>query len=330
MTSKTYKKNRLIVAGLSAALMLAGCSSSGESTDATAGAATGDGAFPATAESVYGPVTVESKPERIVATGSTVAAIMVALGEQPILIGEDAPDPADYPWLDGVFTGEFEDIWTDAGTSLELIAGHDPDLILNTGSFEVDEGIYPDYEAIAPTFVGTQEGISPANDLLLAYGKLVGKEAEAQKTLDDLNASFDPLKEGELAGLQGKTYNYVSLRDGAVFNMPNGSAVEYFGLEPAANQDNSWSSNGISYENMREFQADVLFVGLAADEDRARLEQDPLFQNLPAVKSGSVIFFDTTNEPINGSVLEASPPAVDYMREELTPLLSGLGANTAA
>src|SRR5690606_14896223 len=80
------KKILAAVVCLVVAAVLTGCGTTAPSADPSAGSSQGgdEGAFPATIDTEFGPITVESQPIRVVALGWGDAEAALALGVEPV------------------------------------------------------------------------------------------------------------------------------------------------------------------------------------------------------------------------------------------------------
>lgn len=319
MRTRSSRRRRLIVAGLALAvgLSVAACGSGGGGTAAGPGPAAG---FPASTSGIYGTVTVATRPTRVVALNVQVADILVALGVQPVAVAtsEKEIDEA-FPWLAGRFTGKLDpDLVRDYEANLEKIASYTPDLIVGA-SYNVPEKAYAQASDIAATFAGISAANDDWDDTTKALAALVG--VDPAPTLDGVARACAQAR-AQVPGLAGKTYQWVATGDGQ-FRFGNGTWLECFGLTPAANQDNSQSTNAaISEEKIEELDADVLAIWDAGDQ-AARLKADPRFARLPSMTTGVVVWTDlaladATNSP--------SPTAFDYLISRVLPILEAAPA----
>ena len=116
-----------------------------------------EGGYPATVETKFGPVTIEERPERIVALGWGDAETALALGAQPV----GAADWLEFggegvgPWAEGLYD-EAPEIIATLEPSYEAIAALEPDLILDVRG-SGDAARHDLLAQIAPT-IGVPEG----------------------------------------------------------------------------------------------------------------------------------------------------------------------------
>jgi iron complex transport system substrate-binding protein len=349
-TLSASRRATALIAGLvSVGLVLAGCSSDssdGASSDAPASEASSTGAFPVTIDAAYGDVTVEEKPERIVAVGTDWIGLLDILGEKPIAVSGEASDLDDYPWLQGLYDGDFNaDLFTAEGTdSPEAIAALEPDLIL-TSVWGVDEQLYERLSSIAPTYVGleTQDegGDTSWQDNLTSLAALTGHD---EKIVEETEAKYDAALSdaaATLPGLQGKTFQ-LGVLDGddqqlwltEYANEP----IEALGLTPGDGQPtgegDSVAANAPKYslENIDQLSADVVFVVTHEYADpenafRTAFEADPRVPELAAAKNGTLVYL---YGPQWLAVNPPTPSSVQWWLDEVVPQLQASTLNAGA
>lgn len=313
--SATRRLARTLGAAVATALLLAGCGS-GNSAESSPG---GDAV---TVETAYGELTLEKKPQRIVALYAPYVDMLSEIDVQPIAFTDGASkDEAAMldvnPWLDGAYTGEFDRtlITAEYKVSLEEIAKHEPDLILG-GTWNIDEKLYKQISKIAPTFVGVEKGNPDWDKNFRALGTLLHRTEAVDDAIDGVDAEFAEARK-RLPGLQGKTYMAAAF-DGERFFFGNSSWMQGIGLEPAVNQvDGQAGGNAktdISLENIEKLNADVLTVGVwAAPDARKILEADPRFGTLPAYRNGTVMLADLRRATAGNA---AGPHSLRWIIEE--------------
>ncbi|MCZ4548547.1 ABC transporter substrate-binding protein [Gordonia rubripertincta] len=342
--SARRRATALLAGAVSVGLMLAGCASD-SSDDATNGASS-TGAFPVTVDSAYGDVTVDEKPERIVAMSLDWVGLLDILGEKPVAVSGEKSDLDDYPWLQGVYDGDFNpDLVTAEYTdSPEAIAALEPDLIL-TSVWGVDEQLYKQLSAIAPTYVGlkTQEegGDTSWQESLTSLAALTGHD---EKIVEETEAKYDAaLSEAaaKLPGLQGKTFQLgvLSAEDQQLWlteyaNEP----LEALGLTPGDGQPTGEGDNiganapKYSLENIDKFTADVVFIVTHEYADpgnkfRTAFEADPRVPELLAAKNETLVYL---YGPQWLAVNPPTPSSVQWWVDEIVPQLEASALNTGA
>jgi iron complex transport system substrate-binding protein len=313
----TAARWRCAAAGAAAAALLAGCGVPEPATDA--GAAGAGGGYPLTVTTAHGDVTVEAAPERVVALGAPSADEVVSLGVDPVGV---ALDPATLeesaPWLaDRVAdTAEAGLVRADGTPDIEAIATLEPDLIVAETYLLTEKRTFDRLNAIAPTVAPDSTSVNVDWDVRLrSTAAALDAADEAERLITDIETEFADSGAGVP---DGTTYQWVRA-DPAGFTFGNGSVFDLYGMEPAANQDNTQSSDPLPRENTAELDAD--FLAVWAPEGRAELEEDPLFRSLPAVEDGTVYFADAD---FANAINSPAPIALRWLREELTPTLGAL------
>jgi len=325
-----------------AAVLLAGCSSGAAGPDASGSAPASSGAtsaaagaFPATVETKFGEVTVESAPQRVVALGWGDAETALALGVQPV----GASDWLGFggegvgPWAQGLYTTPPTIIET-LEPSYEAIAALQPDLILDTKS-SGDQARYDRLSQIAPT-IGVPEGgdsyLTTTEQQMDLVSEALGKEDEGDRLVDALEQEFEaaaaahPQWDGRTATVATKTSNgwgaYIEGPDGDDELGGRVAFMEALGFEQnprvAALPANSGGfSVDVSTEQLDLLDADVV-VAFPIFIPTTDLTGDAAWTALPAVSQGRalVIDGDTSSAFSLGTTL-----ATSYALQQLVPEL---------
>jgi iron complex transport system substrate-binding protein len=313
-----------------AALTLSACASSGSATsggDATvapgSGTAGTDG-FPVTVPTKYGKVTIKQAPKRAVALTVAAADELISLGVTPVAVAVDPGSlQATYPWI----VESIKDVASaklvspDGVPDAEAIAQTRPDLIVaETWQFK-DKSAFQQLGQIAPTVIPDSPALNVDWDKrLLNVAAAVDKTADAEKIIADVRAAYAEVG-AQVPGIENKTYQFVRA-DPDGFGFGNGSVLELFGLKAAANQDNTQNGPTLSKENTAHLDAELLGIWIPTEQLRASLDKDPLFQNLPAVKQGTVFYADLA---VASAANVPAPMALDWLKDKLTPTIHALG-----
>ncbi|MFD6896098.1 iron-siderophore ABC transporter substrate-binding protein [Rhodococcus sp. NPDC060086] len=311
-----------------AALVVAGCGSSSDEPSGDTGAA-GDGAFPATVETMFGEVTVESAPERVAALGWGDAETALALGVQPVAASDWLAFGGDGvgPWAEGMYTESPEIIGT-MEPSFEQIATLAPDLILDTAS-SGEQARYDTLSRIAPT-VGPPEGatayLTPRNDQITMVATALGVPEKGDELVSDIDAQFaqaaadHPEFEGKTVTVAAYTADgwgaYVS-RDARVQFMQDLGFVNNPEVEATASEN---FFIPISDENLAMLDADLLIV-MPIYVDSAEVTDNPLFQQLPAVRDGRMLLLDSGSDIANAMSVNTAL-SVPFALEAVLPQVS--------
>lgn len=320
-----------VTALVGTAALLAGCGNGAVDSTEDAGAdpVASSEDFSVTVDTVYGEITLDEKPQRIVAIVGPYLDMLLALDEAPVAFAGAGRSDGDflegYPWLEDQgldLSTEDPGLLAEGYTpSLEAIAAYEPDLILAEGSdWAVDEALYQEISQIAPTYTSPHDHGGWA-DTLTDIAALTGKSDMAAEIISDVDAEFAEARD-RLPGIAGGTY-VVADRKGQEFVLrTNRFLFEELGLEP----DTELAAlKSVSVENIDQITADVLEV-MAWKEPATRsdLEADPRFEELPASQNGTVIFSD---EALTTAV-DAGPASIKWWLDQVVPQLEDSALNT--
>lgn len=323
--------------GALAAVPLVGSDAVG-AADASVPAA--DAASPVTIDTAYGEITVDGKPERIVALSGRHLELLTLLDEEPVAFTDYGADNdqllASYPWMEGTYQGEPDpSLFTaDYQPSAEAIAAWEPDLILTT-IWQTDEELYEQLSQIAPTYVGIETDTNTDwQDDLAALATLTGHDtAVVEEAEAELAAGLAAAAE-RLPGLQGKSFYIAALGDGEQLWLTEYAAapVAALGLKPGDGQpmegEDAADAPRFSQENIDQLTADVVLIA-AENRDpsgqfRAALEADPRLAALPASDNGTLIFL---SPPQWNAVNGGTAASVLWWLDEIVPVLEGSALN---
>jgi ferric hydroxamate transport system substrate-binding protein len=235
-----------------------------------------------------------TSPERVVALDWGLVQTLLALGLAPIASAENElyRDSVREPKL----PASVQELGLRSEPNLELLQQLQPDLIM-VGS---DQGVLqPRLNAIAPTeiFADTAETGSPAErvarltrDVATRIGRVVAAErylASAWHTFDLARARCAPLR---IAPLQ--VISVIDERRALVFGQGSlfDDVLTRLGLSNAwTTATNGWGYATIGFEQLAEQPQAQLAYFNATPGLEARLANNPLWRNLPSVRSGRAI-----------------------------------------
>lgn len=194
---------------LSVGLLLGGCGS-GDGTPAGNGAEGETTGFPVTIAQKEGEVTIDERPERIVALDYAGADAAIALGVVPVGMAEVTyVEGGVMDWTKAALDDREPKVFNvDDGFPFETIAKLDPDVILAVNTYPYIADHWDTLNAIAPVvghveepFVDTwQQGVSQV-------GRALGRSAEAQQLISDVESSIAEARTAH-PELAGKTVSY--------------------------------------------------------------------------------------------------------------------------
>ncbi|MBY6092446.1 siderophore ABC transporter substrate-binding protein [Maritimibacter alkaliphilus] len=266
-----------------------------------------------TFDTAAGPMTLDAKPETIIALDLPAVDTLTALGVT--LAGVPTPLYVDY----------LSDIEAPAAGTLfepnyELIAATQPDLIIAGGRSQAQ--VEP-LSQIAPTADMTLgfDAVADGRARLATYGKLTGTEAKA--------AELDAALEAKLE----KARALVADHGNALILMTNGPKLSVYGKDsrfgwihselgwPQAVEDIDGSSHGeaVSFEYLAKANPDTLIVvdraqAIGADDANARTTLDnELVHGTKAWQSGRVIFLPAADSYIAGGGIQSLNRTLDVL-----------------
>ncbi|WP_342410155.1 iron-siderophore ABC transporter substrate-binding protein [Paenibacillus sp. FSL R10-2778] len=203
-------------------LVVSGCGTNQKNNSTSnAGATDKPAAENAGSESTSGPIvlkdskgeiTLDKPAQRVVVLEWTFTEDVIALGVQPVG-NADNENYKLYVTSEAPLDANVTDVGSRDEPDLETIASLKPDLIIaNTGGHE---GIYDQLKSIAPTLIfglypneGEGNQYTLMEDTFKTIAAAVGKTAEADKVLDDLDAHYADAK-AKLADAGKEGLNYV-------------------------------------------------------------------------------------------------------------------------
>ncbi|MEC1155978.1 iron-hydroxamate ABC transporter substrate-binding protein [Cytobacillus horneckiae] len=315
-------KNLLLTALLSSSLALFACSSDTDQTNnkdsnANTSQETEDRVL---TDALGNEVTIPAKPERVIAT--YLEDNLVALGITPVAQWTVANGKQEY------LQEYLKDVPTIAhDLPLEAVSSFKPDLLIMDSAAMVEGGKYNQYSKIAPTYVIGEEENNDWREELKQIGEIFGKEAEAEKVLDEYETKAEAAKKqlqeshkGESAAAVWLVNNSLfmvseNLSSGAVLYGDLGMAVPDVVKEVSASATGNWSA--VSLEKLAELDADHLFLINSDKETGSEMLKDPLWANIPAVKNGNLYEFSRDSSWLYTGTI-ANSQIIDDVLESIT------------
>lgn len=314
------------------ALALSACGSDdgGATSTSTSTTAAASAAFPVTVEQALGSVTIDEEPERVVALDYPSADAAIALGVVPVGMYEVTyVEGGVQSWTKAALDGEQPElIDTEGGFPFEQIAALQPDVILATNTYPLIEGAWRQLNAIAPV-VGHVEGpgVDTWQQGVEQVGTALGREDEAERLIADVE---DQVAEAASSHpeFEGKTVSFFNYQPTLwVINDEDDASIQFLrelgfaGLTAkVAAMRGAGGRAEVSPERYRDIDADVI-LGTSPDPAALRrLEQETLFQRIPAVARGAYVSFG-----IGPATAMAFPSAlsIPYALDELVEPLTG-------
>ncbi|PWD52598.1 iron-siderophore ABC transporter substrate-binding protein [Serinibacter arcticus] len=343
---RTARRRAAVIgaAGAALALTLAGCSGGGDSeptasetSASTEESASTDGAYPVTIDGALGSVTIEEKPERVVALGWGTD-IAYSLGTVPV--GVEAQ-----PWggdADG-YTPWFREALEAGGDEL-------PATIANTGEYDVDAiiALEPDL-ILAPNSGLTQEQydqlsdftnvvaypegpwLTPVDEQIEITAQALGVPEQAQELIDATDAVVaDAAAANPDLANYTFTYVYLGAEAGTLDIYPQGDGrvdlLTGLGLQP----DPVWADYAptetsfvmsLGLENADQLASSDIIVTWFNDEtEQATATSQPLWQSIPAVQNDAV--YEVLDRGLGLATTVSTPLSVPWAIEAYVPILN--------
>jgi len=257
-------------------------------------------AFPVTVTHRFGETTVPAAPQRVLALGQTDCDPLIKLGVTPIAIGsflDDWYNPV-FPWNESGFPGGKVEEVRFYDMEFEKIAALRPDLITMV-SGGISKKDYQTLSKIAPTVgppVGYQDSAVPYGPHTLLIGQAVGKEAEAQAAVEELDAQFAQVR-ADHPEWQGLTAVHAEAYTGAYYvlgeNAPRTTFLSSLGFTPSpelAEIVGDDYSKEISAEEL-DLVGDLDLVVWCTDEGAIPdVQKNPVVSRLASVQDGHAIW----------------------------------------
>ncbi|NKR40959.1 ABC transporter substrate-binding protein [Rhodococcus hoagii] len=331
--SRTARRSVLLSGLVAAALVVAGCGSSEPTTESA------DSDFETvTIEHALGTAVITAEPERIVTLGQGSAETAIALGTVPVGIEayEWGSDETGYlPWIHDAITdrGAQLPVQFTGGSEIDIeaVAKLDPDLILAPWS-GVTQQQYDALSALAPTVAYAEKAWTTTwEDQIRVIGKAMGKAPEADQEIAKVKAQF--------ADATAAHPEYADVSFSFVYNTGPGTLGVFFpdeqrvamvrglGLQvdPIVNtlpETEGTDSALIGLENAHLLKdSDLLFTFYSDDANRAEIEAQPVYRQIPAIARGSVVAPEDQSFVAGSSMI--NPLTVPWSLERYVPMIDG-------
>ncbi len=326
---------RTLIPALLACVLLAACGSDDDgagSSGASSSSTPEKGAFPVTIEHKYGSTTIEKAPERVVVVGLREQDALLALGTVPVATTEwyGKYPGAIFPWAkDKLGSAKVPTVLDSTdGVQLEKVAAQQPDLILGIYS-GITKKEYDALSKLAPVVAqpkGKPDYGTSWQEETLITGKAVGKEAEAQKLVDDTEKLVADTA-ADNPDLKGKSAVMVADYQGIYVYGPDdvrSRILEELGMKyPPALIDAFPKEFG---GQLSDEKTDLLDVGVLvwfADGERSKeqIKKDPLYSKLKVNKEDRDVFIGGKDRVYDATSF-VSVLSMPTLMKELVPRLA--------
>ncbi|MEU6132517.1 iron-siderophore ABC transporter substrate-binding protein [Saccharopolyspora sp. NPDC047091] len=317
----------LVTTLLSALLIVAGCSPAPTAPGGTDG---DDGWAPVTVSTAFGEVTIPKRPQRVVTLGWGDAEVALALGVQPV-------GTADWLGVGGDGLGEWvQHRYEPApppmlGTlevNMERLAGLAPDLILDTRASGARDR-YDQLSGLGVPVVSIPEGAEQYTtswqQQLDLIGTALGKQQEARRLRDDLDAKFaraaqeHPEFVGASTVVGARTVRGFGAYRAGTSRVDFMQALGFRNSPRVQELATSAFSVPISQERLDLLDAD-LTVMTTIGYDPQDLIGDPLYRSVPSARAGRDVVF--TDQVMSQSFASATVVGTSYALDRVVPLFA--------
>ncbi|MGV8874945.1 MAG: iron-siderophore ABC transporter substrate-binding protein [Rhodococcus sp. (in: high G+C Gram-positive bacteria)] len=330
---RTARRASLLSALAVSALVVGACSSTDTADVEQAG---GVDRAAVTVDSALGQALITEKPERIVTLGQGSAETAIALGTVPVGVEEyswGADESGYLPWVHDAVTelgAELPQQFT-GGTELDIeaVAALEPDLILAPWS-GVTQDQFDKLSAFAPVVAyEVQPWTTTWEDQITVIGKAMGEEQKAAEEIDKIKARFADTTSDhpEYAGVSfSYIYNTgpgtlgVFLADEQRVAMVRALGLQVDPVVNTLDETEGTDSAVIGLENANLLNdSDLIFTFYSDPQNRTDTENQPAYQQIPAVSRGSVVA-PTDQSFVTGSSI-INPLTVPWALERYVPMI---------
>ena len=338
--------------GALSAVLLGACGSDGDSaltatdapatdapaaSDATSGtdaaatdAPAADGAFPVTIEHKYGTTEITEAPERVVSVGLVEQDALLALGVAPVGVTEwfgEQPYGA-WPWaVDALGNAQPEVLRQVDGIKAESVAALDPDVIIALFSGLTQEE-YDTLSEIAPVVAQPADYVDygiPWQELTTTVGAVVGKQAEAEALVADVEAKFAEVR-ADHPEFEGATSVVATPYEGIFVYGPEDGRGRLLSALGFTLPEGLVDATGAAFGgDLSEERADLLDVDAIIWLDPGDAEGPlggPLYETFAVHTEGREVFLDSFDDPLGASTSFVTILSLPFLLDNLVPMLA--------
>jgi iron complex transport system substrate-binding protein len=311
---------------------LAACGSGG-GANPSGNAPSGPG-FPVRIPNRYGAADIQAAPQRVVTLGITDHDVLLPLGVIPAGLTKWGPwESGVGPWVEPMLGGRRPKVFG-SEVDVEGVIALAPEVTIALQSALTQEQ-YNRLSSFAPVVAQPPNSIDYGIDWRAqaeAIGQALGKQAEVADLLGKTQARIDETRKANPV-FEGKTHVVVRTDAAGTYAAytkqdARTALLEQLGLRlsPAIEgMDSGGKFNvKVSKEQVSLLDADVVIVTTAKATDVEAVRKDPLLNNLPAAKRGSLVLLDDYDltMALGSATVSSIPYALDHLTPKLLEALS--------
>lgn len=291
--------------------------------------------FPVSIEHKFGTTTIEAEPGRVVTLGFSEQDPVLGLGVVPVAVREWFGEQpfAVWPWAQDEL-GDAEPTVIDMSfgeLDYETLATLSPDVIMATHS-GITEDEYARLSELAPTVAQSGDypdfGV-PWQEQTRVIGRALGRVEQADALIADVGAQIEAAAEAH-PEFEGATVAWASPTGDGQYNAvgpttPPMRFLSSLGLTVSGDLEavlGDSDSVQVGAEQMSLLDADVLILPVGSEEERAAIENDPVFQQLEVSKEGRTIFVVGLDDPVYASLSFSTALSLPLAIDEMVPRLA--------
>jgi iron complex transport system substrate-binding protein len=306
-----------------------------------AGSALAQDGFPVTITGGLGSVVIEQAPTRVLALSGTDADHLLALGVVPLAIPSMPQTDAMtggtgiLPWQRELYPAGLAKVEAPVtNINYESLAALDPDLIVATTYWGLDAESYARLSALAPVVhFDTGTNADPWQDYSRKIAAALGRPEAAEAAIAKAEAAIAAAR-AAAPELQGRSFNaIISPSDEGVYilcsdddNLARVTGALGLVLSDYAKTVPCDGGKGeVSWDNVSNLDADLLWVIPDDVEQIAVLDRQPLWPRLGAVQRDALVVVPkTTGVPY--ALAFPSPLSIAWTVEQLAPQFAAAAA----
>lgn len=326
-----------VAVATAAAMALAACGGGAEKAESkpSGEASAKSAAFPVTVEHKYGSTTIDAEPKKIVTLGLSDQDAVLALGVKPV---------GSVDWFKEQPYGKWQwakDKWGSATPQIvgerdeynvEKIAALKPDLIIAQYSGMKQEQ-YDTLSKIAKVVAqpkGHEDYQAPWQDMTKQIGKALGKDAETEKLIADIDARFKAVRDKH-PEWKGKTvavgepyepgkFSAFSPKDPKVIFLAEMGFTTSEQYRAALGKENIAD---LSVERIDVMEADRT-VWLGTPDTEKAMKADPLYQKTKVNQEKRDLFLPYDSPDIGAALSFNTVLSIPYAIDQVVPMLEAV------